>query len=122
MKLMGKFITGIFSLLLIAAAWAGTKEAPGQTVDSGSFAILVNGQRVATEKFNIQQTATGSTINSELREDASTEKASQTSSMKNAPTISRAQASEVAADRPCRPSRLLPVRSMMEYPMGWARP
>jgi len=81
MKLMGKFITGIFSLLLIAAAWAGTKEAPGQTVDSGSFAILVNGQRVATEKFNIQQTATGSTINSELREDASTEKASQTSSM-----------------------------------------
>src|SRR5437868_12701452 len=81
MKLMGKFITGIFSLLLIAAAWAGTKEAPGQTVDSGSFAILVNGQRVATEKFNIQQAATGSTINSELREDASTEKASQTSSM-----------------------------------------
>ena len=57
MKLMGKFITGIFSLLLIAAAWAGTKEAPGQTVDSGSFAILVNGQRVATEKFNIQQAA-----------------------------------------------------------------
>lgn len=81
MKLSRKFSFAVLCLLLATASWAGNKEPQGQTVDSGSFGILVNGQRVATEKFTVQQTATGSTVNSELREDASTEKASQTSSM-----------------------------------------
>lgn len=75
------FLFAFIVFFLVTPGWAKSKEAPGQTVDSGSFGILVNGQRVATEKFSVQQTATGSTITSELREDASSEKASQTSSM-----------------------------------------
>jgi hypothetical protein len=80
-KLTKQLFIGLFLILLASISWAASKETAGQVVDSGSFAILVNGQRVATEQFTVQQTATGSTIKSELREDASAEKASQTSSM-----------------------------------------
>lgn len=81
MKLTSILSLSAIAMVLAGAAFAGTKEAPGQMVDSGSFGILVNGQRVATEKFTIQQTNGGSTVSSELREDASAEKASQSSSM-----------------------------------------
>ena len=48
-------------------AGAAAKEAPGQAVDSGSFGVFVNGQRVATETFSVQKTGEGSTINSRVR-------------------------------------------------------
>jgi hypothetical protein len=57
------------------------KEPAGATVDSGSFGIYVNGQRVASEHFTIQQSGTNSTVNSQLREEGSGDKASQTSLM-----------------------------------------
>jgi hypothetical protein len=38
-----------------------------QVVDSGSFGIYVKGQRVATETFKIEQSASGSRIKSELK-------------------------------------------------------
>ncbi|HEX2598851.1 MAG TPA: hypothetical protein VHL05_08775 [Terriglobales bacterium] len=60
---------------------AGTKEPAGQVVDSGSFGVFVNGQRVATETFSIQQSSAGSTVKSQLREEGAGEKATQTSQM-----------------------------------------
>src|SRR5256885_15340673 len=50
-------------------------------VDSGTFGIFVNGQRVASERFSIQQTASGSSVDSQLHEEGSTQKASQNSTM-----------------------------------------
>jgi len=72
--------TALLSMALVSAA-SGAKEPAGDTVDSGSFAILVNGQRIATEKFTIQQTKNGSTANSQLHEEGSAEKATQSSQM-----------------------------------------
>lgn len=68
-------------LLGVAAAAYGFKESAGHTVDAGSFGIYVNGQRVALEQFTIQQTASGSLINSQLREEGAGEKANQSSVM-----------------------------------------
>jgi hypothetical protein len=66
---------------LVALASGGTSKPLGKTVDSGSFGIYVNGQRVATERFSIQQTATGSTVDSQLEEEGSNQKAAQNSRM-----------------------------------------
>jgi hypothetical protein len=64
---------------MAAAVWAA-KDA-GQSVDAGSFGVFVNGQRVATETFAIQQTEAGSTVNSQLKEEGGGEKATQSSQM-----------------------------------------
>jgi hypothetical protein len=60
---------------------ASTAKQTGQVVDSGSFGIFVNGQRVATEQFSIQQTGAGSNIDSQLHEEGSAQKATQNSTM-----------------------------------------
>ena len=62
--------------LILAAAitftatslWAKTE--PGQPVDAGSFGVFVNGKRVATETFSINQGPAGSIAKSELKMDA----------------------------------------------------
>jgi len=60
-----------FFLLALAFAAAATKKDKPDTattmVDSGSFGVFVNGKRVATETFNIQQNAEGSNTTSEFR-------------------------------------------------------
>jgi len=38
----------------------------GQKVDAGTFSVLMNGKRVATETFSITQDANGSVVNSEF--------------------------------------------------------
>ncbi len=43
------------------------KDSPKQSIDSGSFGVFMNGHRVGTEKFSIDQTNTGSTIKSEFK-------------------------------------------------------
>ena len=65
---------------LVAVGNASNKES-GQSVDSGSFGVFVNGQRVATESFTILQTSSGSTVKSQLKEEGAGDKASQTSQM-----------------------------------------
>lgn len=60
----------IASLAAFAASRGDKKDKDkpsSQTVDSGSFSVLVNGQQVATETFNIQQQNTNSIIKSELK-------------------------------------------------------
>src|SRR5438270_3731866 len=69
------------SLLLLAVSATGNAKQSGKTVDSGSFGIYVNGQRVATERFSIQQTSAGSTVDSQLQEEGANQKAAQNSTM-----------------------------------------
>ncbi len=68
-------------LILLALSAAGTAKQSGKTIDSGSFGIYVNGQRVATERFSIEQTGTGSTVDSQLQEEGPNQKAAQNSRM-----------------------------------------
>ena len=82
MKLRSAVLSGMGLLLLVAAvAVQASKEPAGQTIDSGTLAVYVNGQRVADETFTIVQTANGSVINSQLREQGSGSKATQSSQM-----------------------------------------
>ena len=82
MKLRSVVLLGIGSLLVGAAvAVQASKEPTGQTIDSGTLVVYVNGQRVADESFTIVQTANGSVINSQLREEGSGNKATQSSQM-----------------------------------------
>jgi hypothetical protein len=50
---------------VLPVAYAASSKS--STVDSGVFAISVNGQRVATESFQIQQSDSGSTATSEFK-------------------------------------------------------
>jgi hypothetical protein len=70
-----------FSTTLNGADKNDKKVAP-TSVDAGTFGILVNGQRVASETFHVDQRQDGSTISSELKyADAATGKAVQNSEM-----------------------------------------
>ena len=55
------------------------KEPVRQSIDSGSFGIFMNGRRVGTEKFSIDQTGSGSVIKSEFKTDSAANQADQTS-------------------------------------------
>ncbi|HET7441762.1 MAG TPA: hypothetical protein VFJ47_10720, partial [Terriglobales bacterium] len=61
------------------------KEVAGQTVDSGSFAVLRSGRRVATEKFSVQRSSAGSTITAELQAEADVDNARQNSELRLTP-------------------------------------
>jgi hypothetical protein len=75
----------VLGLYLLAAPIAANasgnddKAAATQTVDSGSFGVFINGQRVATETFSIHQSSGGSSIVSRFKSDSGAEKAEQTS-------------------------------------------
>jgi hypothetical protein len=60
------------------------KEKPPQSkaVDSGSFGVFMNGRRVATEKFSIQQDSNGSVAKSEFKTEAGVTDAAQTSELR----------------------------------------
>src|SRR2546421_7970175 len=64
------FMVGTFWLLVIAGAAVGAgKEPAGQMVDSGSFGVFMNGKRVATETFSIQQSGGASTTSAQVKEE-----------------------------------------------------
>ena len=70
MKLRAMFGLVTLWFLLIAGAAAGAgKEPAGQMVDSGSFGVFMNGKRVATETFSIQQSGGASTTTSQVKEE-----------------------------------------------------
>ncbi len=62
------------------------KSPSGQTVDSGSFGVFMNGRRVATEKFSIQQDSSGSVAISEFKTEEGMDKAAQSSELQLTPT------------------------------------
>ncbi len=75
----------ILPVLVFAVGATASKKESGQMVDSGSFGIFVSGQRVATERFTVQQSAAGSTVDSRLSEEGASDKASQNSTMQLTP-------------------------------------
>ncbi len=80
-------VLGVLWLLLNSVALAGTgkdkdKESADHIVDSGSFGVFMNGHRVATETFSIQQNNNGSVATSEFRTEAAADKAVQCSELR----------------------------------------
>lgn len=70
MKLAGKLVVVLAMAVAVTAVAADKKAAvAGTLVDSGSFGIYVNGKRVATETFRIEQMADQSITRSEVRAD-----------------------------------------------------
>lgn len=56
------------SVVILTAAFALAAKVPSaQVVDSGSFGVYINGSRVATETFKVEQRADGSIAKSELK-------------------------------------------------------
>ena len=70
MKFGAMVRTGAALLLLNVIAVAGDKDnkaKEGQMVDSGTLGVFMNGHRVATETFSVQQNAGGSVITSQFK-------------------------------------------------------
>lgn len=85
-KSAGLMAAPIFVGLCVLLASAGAtlignddKTPATQAVDSGSFGLFINGQRVATETFSIHQNTSGSSIVSRFKSESGAEKAEQTS-------------------------------------------
>ena len=86
MKFKAALALGISCLLLVSVALAEPgkdkdKEPAVQNVDSGSFGVFMNGRRVATEKFSIQQNPAGSVATSEFRTEPGVDPAAQSSEL-----------------------------------------
>jgi hypothetical protein len=64
LKLKAILIIAGIALLCVTA---GAKETPSAAVDSGTFGIYLNGQRVATETFSVQQSGAGSLVASQVK-------------------------------------------------------
>lgn len=82
-------VAGAVVACLAAVSIAGTpkdKETDGKVWDSGSFGIFVNGKRVGTEKFTIEQRSTHESVaDSEITVDDGHAKITQTAEMRVAP-------------------------------------
>ena len=57
------------------------KSSGGQIVDSGTFGVFVNGHRVATETFSIEQSGNGSIASSRFKTEPGLDQAEQTSEL-----------------------------------------
>lgn len=78
-------IAGVLLLPLLAPASDKPKDA-GQMVDSGSFGVFLNGRRIATETFSIQQNASGSIATSQFKTEEGTDKSVQSSELQLTPS------------------------------------
>ena len=66
-------------------SYAAPSHEAGQDVDSGTFAVLINNKRVATETFSIRQNAGGSEITSEFKSESSGDTSDQSSELQLTP-------------------------------------
>jgi hypothetical protein len=83
-KFRTALVVGVSCLLLVWSAMAEPakdKEPAAQNVDSGSFGVFMNGRRVATEKFSIEQNTAGSVATSEFRTEPGADPAAQSSEL-----------------------------------------
>ena len=76
----------VIGMLLTGAAWGASHKDSGQVVDSGSFGIFVNGKRVATETFSIQQGAEFSIAKSQVKAGDGVGAAMQTAELEISPS------------------------------------
>jgi hypothetical protein len=82
-------LCGLCLLVVSTAVAASDKDDKGsaaQMVDSGSFGVFMNGHRVATETFSIHQSSSGSSVVSEFKSEAGTDKAEQRSEWQMSPS------------------------------------
>jgi hypothetical protein len=83
-------LIGALLLLLIPvasqAADNNKEKAQSQDVDSGTFGVFMNGHRVATETFSIQQNSSGSLITSDFKAEQGVEQAVQSSELQLTPS------------------------------------
>lgn len=91
----------VLAAALPLAAQRGTqRNTPrgAQVIDSGSYGIFINGQRVATEVFSIQQLSAGSVTTVELRVEDGTDRLRESSELHMAPNgdLQRYQWNEVS--------------------------
>ena len=87
MKVLGIARLAVAAVLLATLGFAADKkDTPTQMVDSGSLGVFVNGRRVATETFSIQQGATGSVISSQFKTEEGTDKSAQSSELQLTPS------------------------------------
>ncbi len=86
MKFPGKLVLLLMAGMAVSGFAADKKPAAtGKLVDSGSFGVFVNGKRVATETFQIEQMADSSVLRSEFKTDPPGAPAAQTAEMVMAP-------------------------------------
>lgn len=86
-----RLIAFLTVLMLASSVWAAgdrdkdkdkdKKNSSNKVVDSGSFGVFLNGKRIATEKFRIEQGPDVGTVNSEIKVDDGTNKAEQSAEM-----------------------------------------
>jgi hypothetical protein len=79
------WFAAIMAFAVCAGPAYGKEKEAGQIVDSGSFAVMKNGHRVATEKFSVQKSASGATITAELAAEPNVDSARQNSELKLTP-------------------------------------
>jgi len=77
------------------------KEPAGQSVDSGSFSVIVKGRRVGTETFSVSQNGNGSVIRSEFKAEGAAGQALQNSELQLTATgeIRRYQWKELSPEK-----------------------
>jgi hypothetical protein len=80
-KVCGRIFPFVLVVLLTAASVHAADQKTGSVVDAGSFAILVKGQRVATETFKMEQKSDANTVSAQLRSDDPKLKAVQSAEM-----------------------------------------
>ena len=89
-KVRTTLIVGISWLVLVSATVAAPrkdkekekdKASTTKIVDAGSFGVFMNGHRVATEKFSIEQDASGSVATSEFKTEEGAVQAAQSSEL-----------------------------------------
>jgi len=81
----GTFFLALLILACSASAEQKGKIETGKVVDAGSFGIFVNGRRIGTETFHIEQRADVSIANSQIKVDDGAQKADQSSEMQITP-------------------------------------
>lgn len=69
-------------LLVLTTAELAAKDAPATAVDSGSFAIFLNGKRTATEKFSVDQSSDGSVVSTDFKTEEATNPAHQSTQLR----------------------------------------
>lgn len=83
-KIRTLLIAGLVCLFTLAPALSGRekeKGPAGQVVDSGSFGVFVNGTRVGTETFSIEQSNNGSVATSRFKTEKGIDPAEQSSEL-----------------------------------------
>lgn len=82
---MKRLILPLIVALVAALAWGlGDKDKKTQSskvVDAGTFGVFLNGKRIGTEKFHIEQGSELGTITSEIKVDDGNSKAEQSAEM-----------------------------------------